>query len=431
MVSKENMPFLSSLIEENFSPKVTVSAATASGHGVFGLQWMTQASQRYLLLNNQEIRKNPNRYLKGSPALYILLNNKYSINTFAYSDLIFCKNKHGQPYELFASRQVMHLQLIYSYENYNFLNLCNRYRRKMSLSDNWGILDNEVINRYLRKIEHIDNKSHYLNIIRMQAVHHPYGWIGKGKMDMAYKTKYNFEWNSPSKTTWNAGLKKDIYQQNIINSYKNATRSADYQIWRIFERHKELGKINNTIFVIAGDHGHSLFDIPEPEDWNGHGFLPFAPIYSTLFLVKFPPQKNHKKAVKLASSHDVWPTVLGAMGLDSNKLSEHKFIKGKDLLKQKRTCSISFKPEFDMQIESNKPVALTKFSFVNEQIETLIFEAQSETSIKLLYRMDRNNKEVSRPSDFTSKDLKELIQKSYSDCLKELTDMEILKYFSI
>ena len=84
-----------------------------------------------------------------------------------------------------------------------------------------------------------------------------------------------------------------------------------------------------------------------------------------------------------------------------------------------------------MQIGFNGPVPLTKFSFVNEQMETLVFESRSGAFIKLLYQMDSNNEEVSRPTDFSSEDLRELIQKSYPDCLKELTNKKILKYFSI
>lgn len=424
--SEKEAPFLSSFMKENFTPEMTVATATSTAHSNFSIYWGLLPHIRYSLINNRELRSDPSEYLRGSPNLFLLKNLGYSIKSFAYQDLMFCLNKYGKPYELFQTEQVIHMQLNYSLSPQNFFIKCNRYKRTMLLSENWGLLDNKVADDFIKNLEVQSKKVPYLSIIRLQAVHHPYGWMTKRRMDSEYLKKYPFKWKEPANLHYLAGKKEKFEYASVINSYRNAVHSADYQIWKMIKALKERGLYDSSTIIITSDHGHALFDVPTKKGFNGHGFTAFEVLYNIPMTIKFSEARGKKKSVELASTLDIWPTVLGSLGVSLDSLKNNLPFMGKDLFKEKRNCSVSFKPEYDFERKSELAKPLSFFSLITKN-ETLIFEmdnkrdAFSPEKINFLYRTDRKGKIQKFKSGFSSKDLQNHLKKNYSSCLSELS----------
>lgn len=427
---KSNAPYISRLIRNGdyFSAKRSISAATSTAHALFSVFWGMFPNIRYSIINSDIVKENPEKYLRGSPFLYLLRQHKYDLNTYAYQDLEFCKDKKGNPYPLFQTDQLIHLQVLYSYKSYDFLNHCQRYKQTMSSSDNWGLLDDNTVGNFIKSVHYQrQSKTPRFRILRLQAVHHPYGWISKRLMNEEYKKQFPFEWEEPSKTTWQIGEKDQTDWVNVLNSYDNSVRSADYQVWRVIRELEAIGDYEKSIVIIMGDHGHALFDIPEPANVNGHGFLPFIPLTSVPLLIKLP--KGHAKTLpkdlRIASSADLFPTILDAIDIPFETATKDLPIIGDNLFKKRSKCEVSFKSEYDFARNGSVPTRLSSFA-VDNDTHRLIFVgsagATKKTGLRLKYKIDiASEKSMDLPA---IEELPTIMKAEYSDCIKKIWGSE-------
>jgi len=102
----------------------------------------------------------------------------------------------------------------------------------------------------------------------------------------------------------------------IRGLYAGECAYVDYYVGQFLNKVKELGLYENSLIILAADHGHPLAD---------HGkFLKGGDrLYSELlkvpFLIRFPGGRyGGQRLDALAAFHDVLPTLLDAIGLGNN-----------------------------------------------------------------------------------------------------------------
>jgi arylsulfatase A-like enzyme len=102
----------------------------------------------------------------------------------------------------------------------------------------------------------------------------------------------------------------------IRGLYAGECAYVDHYVGQFLTRLKELGLYDDSLIILAADHGHPLAD---------HGkFLKGGDrLYSELlkvpFLIRFPGgEHGGRRTDALASFHDVLPTLLDAIGLGNN-----------------------------------------------------------------------------------------------------------------
>jgi arylsulfatase A-like enzyme len=102
--------------------------------------------------------------------------------------------------------------------------------------------------------------------------------------------------------------------------YSGEVTMADRWLGRFLDKMEELDLFDNTLLILLSDHGVAFGE---------HGIvgkLPFAlypEITDTVFLMRHPDGKGAgKKSEYYASTHDVAPTILGYLGLETPESME-------------------------------------------------------------------------------------------------------------
>jgi hypothetical protein len=175
-----------------------------------------------------------------------------------------------------------------------------------------------------------------------------------------------------------------------LNAYLNNLRYLDQQIERIFIKAKELNLDQNTIFVIAGDHGEGFGQ--HPHNYT-HSRQSYNENYRTPALI-INPQLFPPKVITAPTSHvDILPTLLDALGVayDSRRLQgeslfqeqlsrKYIFLYGNEntvssISEDQIKLQISFKDKscwaFDLKVDSGENKRL-KCDAYNEQRLALI-----------------------------------------------------------
>lgn len=100
--------------------------------------------------------------------------------------------------------------------------------------------------------------------------------------------------------------------ESIIGLYDGEIRFVDDQLSRLFDRIKELGIWDNTIVVVASDHGEEFYE----HGSFGHGFKLFEEQIRVPLIVKLPNSRLAGFRISdQVSLVDVFPTVLDELGI--------------------------------------------------------------------------------------------------------------------
>ncbi len=95
-------------------------------------------------------------------------------------------------------------------------------------------------------------------------------------------------------------------------TYDGELAYVDLWIGKVMEKMRALGRDDDTLVVVAGDHGEGLGEHGETE----HGFLVYQNTLSVPLIVRCPAGRPHGSRVdENVSLVDVMPTVLGLLGL--------------------------------------------------------------------------------------------------------------------
>lgn len=95
--------------------------------------------------------------------------------------------------------------------------------------------------------------------------------------------------------------------------YDSEVAFTDHHIGRLLDRLEELGMFDETLVVVAGDHGEELADYAD--GWVGHTKRLTNELIHVPFLMKNPGQKIERRIKRPISMVDVTPTIARQAGL--------------------------------------------------------------------------------------------------------------------
>lgn len=136
-----------------------------------------------------------------------------------------------------------------------------------------------------------------------------------------YMDRYNSAYFKDS-TEWHNEFINSGYQETM-RCYYSMVNSIDEQFGRLLDKIDELGLTGNTIVVFTSDHG---------EMFTSHGRMYKLTFYEEAarvpFLVRYPKKVLKGESNACINTPDIYPTLLGLMGLSSEIPQE---VEGKDL----------------------------------------------------------------------------------------------------
>jgi arylsulfatase A-like enzyme len=97
-----------------------------------------------------------------------------------------------------------------------------------------------------------------------------------------------------------------------VDRYRNATLFIDSQVGRLWDALKERGKLDDTLFVIVGDHGESFGE--HRGDFMHGGRIYESAVHAPMMLVN-PKLFTGQRTPRLGNHLDLVPTVLDVLGL--------------------------------------------------------------------------------------------------------------------
>lgn len=134
----------------------------------------------------------------------------------------------------------------------------------------------------------------------LQATHTPYVYLE------------NESYFLPDEDLFFNSSKNDLIVK--VNRYDNSLRYVDAQVGKIVKYFEEIEQINNTVFVIASDHGHDLYT---KHDVNGHGLSLYEDEIRIPLIIYYPGIE--KKEIGERISHiDVLPTLIKMLGKETS-----------------------------------------------------------------------------------------------------------------
>ncbi len=150
----------------------------------------------------------------------------------------------------------------------------------------------------------------------------------------------------PMSTYFSTWMPKGVTDKNyIIAQYDGAIAYMDACIQRIFTTLEELGILDETIIVINGDHGETLYD---HECWFDHHGIYDVTLHVPLIL-RYPKRIPAGVRVKGYNQHkDLLPTLLDLADLEQNKIDwpSDKRFDGHSLMSLVEGEEASFDSEF-------------------------------------------------------------------------------------
>ncbi len=127
------------------------------------------------------------------------------------------------------------------------------------------------------------------------ATHHPY-------------------WNA-SRYGINNYVDGDSAWDKELNQYLNAVNHTDHFVENIINQYKELGLYENTVFLITGDHGESIYQHARYQ----HNFNVYQESLWVPLIVHGPKFVPHRKISAPVSHLDIVPTLVDILGFTANK----------------------------------------------------------------------------------------------------------------
>ncbi len=134
-----------------------------------------------------------------------------------------------------------------------------------------------------------------------------YGQVFYGATHHPYFAPEEDEIYSPSATINLGHVTNTTDPVPFWNAYRNSIHFVDRLLGQVIDKLKEIGEMDNTIFLVTSDHGDEFND--NHENYWGHGSN-FTIYQTKVPFVLYLPKKPHKVYSKLSNHTDFVPTVL-------------------------------------------------------------------------------------------------------------------------
>ncbi len=189
--------------------------------------------------------------------------------------------------------------------------------------------------------------------------------------------------------------RRQISKADLISlgeQYDTAIRYTTDHIGELFRLLRSLKLWDNSLVILASDHGEELFD----HGGFSHGYTLYNEVVRVPLMIKLPGQRTSIHRDALVSLMDIYPTVLAALGL-----------------KRQRTDGLSLLPFFnvvnqDIKIETSGDKGRLNY---RDLLLTLYWKSRGNISALL----NRRFKYLSVKRDYTGRDRKQLLYHLISD----------------
>lgn len=290
-LNPSEIPNIHKLQSEYVSAKRHYSSGNSTRFGLSGIFYGLYTTQWHELLN-----------ARVSPVFFDVFKKLgYSINVFSSTDLNFPE-----------FRQTVFNGLSES-----------EISDKFESESNAGIRDGISLNRLIKSIEN-DKDTPFCKVVFFNAPHFPYY---NSKDTLVYKdAPLAAELNLITDGTSGNPQKMQAYYKR----YANAVYYVDTLIGKLVEKLKELGKFNDTILFVVGDHGQEFCEFGIGKGHILHNGCFSRTQTMPLFAAHFP--KMGKVVInKITSHYDIPATIFSLMGI---KNPESDYSNGESMLKE-------------------------------------------------------------------------------------------------
>ncbi|HOK02736.1 MAG TPA: sulfatase-like hydrolase/transferase [Spirochaetota bacterium] len=196
--------------------------------------------------------------------------------------------------------------------------------------DDYAPRDRWLFENYIQELKKESNTSKRFDYILVNVTHFNYYYPPEFK-------KYTPDFRSDFKIISGpqSGFRKN--KEELMNRYKNSVYYADYLLKNLLTEMEAMGRLKNTIIVIAGDHGEEFWEHGSFGHTWGLNDIQIGPAA----IIYYPNIKNTDIKYKYTSHQDFLPTVFDIIGIN---VDYKYFTTGKSLLK--------YSPEKDYAISS-------------------------------------------------------------------------------
>jgi uncharacterized sulfatase len=173
--------------------------------------------------------------------------------------------------------------------------------------------------RYVRAY-HQDEKPYFLFLNSMET-HLPYwpakpftrkyaGWVGRDKQARSFMSKFNreaYRWATPVTHPLS-----ELEMQALNAMYDAEVAFQDHHVGRIFETLDDLHAWDNTLIIVASDHGEGFGE----HNYMGHAFTLYQEVVHVPLVVHFPGgEMAGRRIPQPVSTRRIFHTILEQAGI--------------------------------------------------------------------------------------------------------------------
>jgi arylsulfatase A-like enzyme len=143
------------------------------------------------------------------------------------------------------------------------------------------------------------------------------------------------------------GEASPVYLPHSLSKYDGGIAYEDAQIGKVVEWLKRRHAYDNTIIVVASDHGEAFGE----RHYVGHGNSPYQNVVRVALMIKYPHGAHQGMEPAPASLIDVAPTVLSSLGLkppasmQGRDLNHPEALAGRRLFNEAFPCPVMQAPD--------------------------------------------------------------------------------------
>lgn len=178
-----------------------------------------------------------------------------------------------------------------------------------------------------------------------------------------------------------------IFKSHKTALYDGALTFVDDQIGRLVDAMKELGLYDNSVIVIASDHGEELWDHalieqtyrkdPRNHYGIGHGHTMFAELLNVPLIFSGKGVPAGARIKTQVRNSDISPTLLGLAGVDQ----ENAGLEGVDLIEKMKTRTLTDLIAFSEDIiygYEEKCVQDNRYKYIRGRDYEFLFDKQKD-----------------------------------------------------
>ena len=143
------------------------------------------------------------------------------------------------------------------------------------------------------------------------------------------------------------GQMSSVYLPHCLSKYDGGIAYEDAQIGKVVDWLKRHNAYDNTMIVVASDHGEAFGE----RHYVGHGNSPYQNVVRVALMIKYPHDAHKGREAAPASLIDVAPTILSSLGIQppasmqGRDLNHPETLSGRPLINEAFPCPVMQPPD--------------------------------------------------------------------------------------